>query len=53
METYKWVVVPIGNGKITEEIGFHPGEPVLKYQAGDYLNDNESPTDSLATGDKI
>ena len=31
MKTYQLYVVPIGNEKITENIGFHPKSLVLKY----------------------
>ena len=30
-KTYKLFVVPIGKAKITDEIKFHPEEPVIKY----------------------
>ena len=30
-KTYQLFAVPIGNAKITDEIQFHPGAPVIKY----------------------
>ena len=53
IETYKIFVVPVGNGKNTEEIEFHPRAPVIKYESREDLDDKEVPKDSVAPSDNI
>ena len=45
METYQFFVVVIDHAKITEEIEFHPREPVIKCQARENFDGKEAPKD--------